>query len=65
MLNLIANMKIKMGLSVKAEFYTSEDPKGIKISDVEFAAINMVKDNFMVVGIIPSPSECNLCNCNN
>jgi len=54
-----------MGLSVKDEFYTSEDPKGIKISDVEFAAINMVKDNFMVVGIIPSPSECNLCNCNN
>jgi transposase len=46
MLNLIANTKTKTGLSVKAELDKREYPKGIKVPDVEFAAINMVRDDF-------------------
>jgi hypothetical protein len=46
MLNLIANTKTKMGLSVKAELDTSQYPKGIKVSDADFIAINMVRDDF-------------------
>ena len=46
MLNLIANTKTKTGLSVKAELDKREYPKGIKVLDVEFATINMVRDDF-------------------
>ena len=46
MLNLIANTKTKTGLSVKAELDNSEYPKGIKVPDAEFTAINMVRDDF-------------------
>jgi len=46
MLNLIANTKTKKGLSVKAELGKREYPKGIKVPDVEFATINMVRDDF-------------------
>jgi len=46
MLNLIANTKTKTGLSVKAELDKREYPKGIKVPDVEFATINMVRDDF-------------------
>jgi len=46
MLNLIANTKTKTGLSVKTELDNSDYPKGIKVSDAEFTAINMVRDNF-------------------
>ena len=45
-INLIANTKTKTGLSVKAELDSSEYPKGIKVSDDEFAAINIVRDDF-------------------
>ena len=46
MLNLIANTKTKTGLSVKAELDNREYPKGIKVPDAEFAAINIVRDDF-------------------
>jgi hypothetical protein len=46
MLNLIANTKTKTGLSVKAELDKREYPKGIKVPEVEFATINMVRDDF-------------------
>ncbi|MFH1719212.1 MAG: ISAzo13 family transposase [Planctomycetota bacterium] len=46
MLNLIANTKTKTGLSVKAELDNREYPKGIKVPDTEFAAINIVRDDF-------------------
>jgi len=46
MLKLIANTKTKTGLSVKAELDKREYPKGIKVPDVEFATINMVRDDF-------------------
>jgi len=46
MLNLIAGTRTKTGLSVRVEFDNSEYPKGIKVPDAEFAAINMVRDDF-------------------
>lgn len=46
MLNLIANTKTKKGLSVRAELDTAVYPKGIKVSDVDFAGINIVRNDF-------------------
>ncbi len=46
MLNLIANTKTKTGLSVRAELDNRVYPKGIKVPDANFAAINMVRDDF-------------------
>ena len=46
MLNLIANTKTKTGLSVKAEMDNRVYPKGIKVSNADFAAINLVRDDF-------------------
>lgn len=46
MLNLIANTKTKTGLSVNAELDSSQYPKGIKVHDAEFTAINIVRDDF-------------------
>ena len=44
MLNLIANTKT--GLSVRADLDNKAYPKGIKVPDADFAAINMVRDDF-------------------
>jgi len=46
MLNLISNTRTKSGLSVKAELDNREYPKGIKVSDAVFAAINLKRDDF-------------------
>jgi hypothetical protein len=46
MLNLIANTKTKTGLSVRAELDNRTYPKGIKVPDADFAAINIVRDSF-------------------
>lgn len=46
MINLIANTKTKTGLSVKVELDNREYPKGIKVPDLEFATINIVRDDF-------------------
>jgi len=46
MINLIANTKTKKGLSVKVELDKREYPKGIKVSDDEFAKINIARDAF-------------------
>jgi len=46
MLNLIANTKTKTGLSVRTELDPREYPKGIKITDADFASINLVRDDF-------------------
>jgi len=46
MINLIAGTKTKTGLSVKVELDKREYPKGIKVPDEEFAAINIVRDAF-------------------
>lgn len=46
MLNLIANTKTKTGLSVRAELDNRTYPKGIKVPDADFAAINIVRDDF-------------------
>ena len=46
MLNLIANTRTKTGLSVKVELDNREYPKGIKVSDAVFAAINLKRDDF-------------------
>jgi len=46
MLNLIAGTRTKTGLSVRVELDNREYPKGIKVPDAEFAAINMVRDDF-------------------
>lgn len=46
MINLIANTKTKSGLSVRVELDKREYPKGIKVLDDEFAAINIVREAF-------------------
>ncbi|MDO8715389.1 MAG: ISAzo13 family transposase [Dehalococcoidales bacterium] len=46
MLNLIANTKTKTGLSVRAELDNRAYPKGIKVPDADFAAINIIRDDF-------------------
>ena len=44
--NLIASTTTRSGLSVRAELDTNSYPKGIKISDDAFAAINIERDSF-------------------
>lgn len=46
MLNLIANTKTKAGLLVKAEIDSREYPKGIKVPDDVFSAINLKREDF-------------------
>lgn len=46
MINLIANTKTKAGLSVKVEMDSREYPKGIKVPDDVFTAINLKRDDF-------------------
>lgn len=45
-INLIANTKTKAGLSVKAELDTGQYPTGIKVSDEQFATLNIARDDF-------------------
>lgn len=46
MLNLIANTKTKTGLSIKVELDRRDYPKGIKVPDDVFTAINLKRDDF-------------------
>ena len=46
MLNLIANTTIRTGLTIRAELDTALYPKGVKVSDADYAAINLVRDDF-------------------
>ena len=46
MLNLIGNTKTRTGLTIRAELDTALYPKGIKVSDADYAAINLVRDDF-------------------
>jgi transposase len=44
--NLIANTTTAKGLEIRAELDTGSYPKGIKISDAELGAVNLVVDEF-------------------
>ena len=44
--NLIAATKTKSGLAVRSELDTASYPKGIAVSNAEFAAINIEPDDF-------------------
>lgn len=46
MLNLIANTKTRNGLTVRAELDNAPYPKGIKVSDADYAAINLARADF-------------------
>ncbi len=46
LLNLIANTRMKSGITVKAELYPGNYPKGIKISDEELASLHLVRHSF-------------------
>ncbi len=46
MLNLIANTKTRTGLTIRAELDTAVYPKGVKVSDADYAAINLTSDDF-------------------
>jgi len=41
MLNLIANTKTRTGLTIRAELDIALYPKGVKVSDADYAAINL------------------------
>ena len=45
-INLIANTSTQQGLIVKAELDTGSYPTGIKVSDKEFALVNLVPEKF-------------------
>jgi hypothetical protein len=44
--NLIANTTTKAGLTIQCQLDTQEYPKGIKVSDKEFAAIHIERSEF-------------------
>jgi len=46
MINLIANPRARTGLQVHAELDAAPYPKGLKVSDAEFDAINLARDTF-------------------
>jgi Rhodopirellula transposase DDE domain len=46
MINLIANTRTRTGLQVHAELDAAPYPKGLKVSDAEFDAINLARDTF-------------------
>lgn len=46
MLNLIANTKTRTGLTIRAELDIALYPKGVKVSDADYAAINLTRDDF-------------------
>ena len=45
-INLIAATTTCKGLKVRAQLDANSYPKGIKVSDVEFASIRLTRDNF-------------------
>ena len=60
MINLIANTRTRTGLQVHAELDAAPYPKGLKVSDAEFDAINLVRDAFhgeWNYTIHPKPSD--------
>jgi len=46
MINLIANTRTRSGPQVHAELDAAPYPKGLKVSDAEFAATNLARDTF-------------------
>ena len=44
--NLIADTTSRKGLKVRAQLDTNPYPKGIKVSDDEFASIRLIRDDF-------------------
>ena len=44
--NLIANTTTDVGLTIEASLDSKEYPTGIRVSDKEIKAINLVKDDF-------------------
>jgi transposase len=44
--NLIANTTTQQGLIIQAELDTGTYPTGIKVSDKEFAVVNLIQDDF-------------------
>jgi len=45
-INLIAATTTRKGLKVRAQLDVNSYPKGIKVSDDEFASIRLTRDNF-------------------
>ena len=43
---LIANTKTRSGLKVRAELDNADDPKGARVTDENFDAINIARDDF-------------------
>jgi len=46
MLNLIANTRTRTGLTIRAELDNAPYPKGVKVSDADYAGINLARDDF-------------------
>lgn len=46
MLNLIANTRTRTGLTIRAELDNAPYPKGVKVSDADYAEINLARDDF-------------------
>jgi hypothetical protein len=44
--NLIAATTTRKGLTVRAELDPNRYPKGVKVSDEEFAAMRLARDDF-------------------
>ena len=44
--NLIANTKTRSGLTVRSEIDTNSYPKGLVVSDTDFDAIRLIRDEF-------------------
>jgi len=44
--NLIASTKTRSGLTVRSEIDTNSYPKGLVVSDTDFDAINLIRDEF-------------------
>lgn len=61
--NLIAATTARKGLQVRAELDSKPYPKGIKMTDAEFAAIRIVRDEFhgeWNYTILPSNKQVNM-----
>ncbi|MFZ3255426.1 MAG: ISAzo13 family transposase, partial [Syntrophales bacterium] len=61
--NLIAATTARKGLQVRAELDSKPYPKGIKVTDAEFAAIRIVRDEFhgeWNYTILPSNKQVNM-----
>ena len=44
--HLIASTKTRSGLTVRSEIDTNSYPKGLVVSDTDFDAINLIRDEF-------------------